>query len=197
MTANKSTLFRRLLLFVGMHLELGCSNPFNTRTMKKYFTVLLMMLLAFTVTACRDDNNEVTDYDTYPKMLDVTGTFNSGNSFSFTQSINIGSGDVVLVYRNINSNTSNSAVWQLLPKTFYLSSDRELDYNFLFDTGTIEVYTEANFDQTTMTTAEANMYLNNQRFRLVLVPASQGKNANVDYSDYYSVLRYYNIPDRN
>ncbi|HAI80078.1 MAG TPA: hypothetical protein DCL65_03485, partial [Chryseobacterium sp.] len=78
-----------------------------------------------------------------------------------------------------------------------LSNGRELDYNFLFDTANIEIYTEANFDQATFTAAEATQYLNNQRFRIVLVPASQGKNAGVNYSDYNSVIKFYNIPDRD
>ncbi|WP_027376034.1 hypothetical protein [Kaistella palustris] len=166
--------------------------------MKKYFTVMLLAIFGLIAFSCNDRNDDVVvnDQDTYPKMTDVTGTFNSGNGYSITQGITIGSGDVVLVYRNINSNTSASAVWQLLPKTEYLDGGRELDYNFLFDTSTIEVYTEANFDQATMTSAEANKYLNSQRFRLVLVPASQGKNANVNYSDYESVIKYYNLPDR-
>jgi hypothetical protein len=84
----------------------------------------------------------------------------------------------------------------MIPKTEYLSGGRELDYNFLFDQSNVEIYTEANFDQATFTTAEANSYINNQRFRIVLVPASKGKNANLDYSDYNSVIKFYNIPDR-
>ena len=59
----------------------------------------------------------------------------------------------------------------------------------------MEIFTEANFDQATMTAAEATTYLNNQQFRVVLVPASQGKNANVDYRDYNSVIRFYNLDD--
>ncbi len=163
--------------------------------MKKYLMLLLFGFLAITLSSCRDDDNNP-DNDTYPKMADVTGTFTAANSYSLTQGITIGSGDVVLVYRNINSNTSQSAVWQLIPKTEYLGSNRTIDYNFLFNTDTIEVYLDPDFDLATVTNTEANTYLINQRFRLVLVPASQGKNAQVDYSDYASVLKYYNITDK-
>ena len=86
-------------------------------------------------------------------MKDVTGTFTSSGNYTLTQSINIANSDVVLVYRNYNSNSSSSAVWQLIPKTYYLSNNGELDYNFMFDSGSVEIYTEANFDQSTMTTA--------------------------------------------
>lgn len=166
--------------------------------MKKYVMLFLFSIVAFSLSSCRDSNDPVyVDNDTYPKMLDVTGTLSAGNDYTLSKGITIGSGDVVLVYRNINSNTANSAVWQLIPKTEYLGGTRELDYNFVFNTSTIEVYTEATFPQNTMSTAEANMYLVNQTFRLVLVPASQGRNPDLNYNDYHSVLKYYNIPDRN
>ncbi len=166
--------------------------------MKKYFTVLLLAIFGLIAFSCNDRNDDVVinDQDTYPKMTDITGSFNSGNEYTISQGISIANTDVVLVYRNINSGNSNGTVWQLLPKTEFLDGGRELDYNFLFDTSRIEVFTEGNFDQATVSAAEATTYLNNQRFRLVLVPASQGKNANLDYSDYNSVIKFYNIPDR-
>ena len=167
--------------------------------MKNYFTILLLAIFGFLAVSCTDRNNDVLaeDNDTYPMMRDITGTLNSGNDYTINQGIDIKSTDVVLVYRNINSGSGGSAVWQLLPKTEFLTGGRELDYNFLFDTKNVEIYTEANFDQATFTAAEATTYLNNQRFRIVLVPASQGKNINVDYSDYNSVIKFYNIPDRD
>lgn len=164
--------------------------------MKKYYSILLLAIFSFLAFSCDDRNENVNDNDTYSKMADITGSLNAGNSYTINQGINIESTDVVLVYRNINSGNSGTPAWQLIPKTEFLSGGRELDYNFLFDSQNVEIYTEANFDQATLTSAEATTYLNNQRFRVVLVPASQGKNANVNYSDYNSVIRFYNIPDR-
>ncbi|WP_162989946.1 hypothetical protein [Chryseobacterium sp. 6424] len=165
--------------------------------MKKYLSIMLLALLAIFVASC-DDRDDSVDNDTYPLMRDITGSFNAGNSYTITQGIDISTNDVVLVYRNINSGNSNGAVWQLIPKTEYLGNNNELDYNYLFDSRNIEIYTEANFDQATLSATEANTYLNNQRFRIVLVPANQAKNANanIKYTDYQSVLQYYNIPDR-
>ena len=166
--------------------------------MKKYFSILLLAIFAFVAFSCddRDDSVIVDDNDTYPVMADITGNFNAGNSYTINQGIDIASSDVVLVYRNINSGNSGTPAWQQIPKTEFLSNGRELDYNFLFDSQNVEIYTEANFDQATFTSAEATSYLNNQRFRIVLIPASQSKNANVNYSDYESVIKFYNIPDR-
>jgi hypothetical protein len=169
--------------------------------MKKYFTLMILAVLGglFVMSCDRTDTVVTEDNDTYPVMKDVTGTFTNGNTYTLSQSLNIANSDVVLVYRNYNSNTSNSAVWQLIPKTYYLSGGNELDYNFLFDASKVEIYTEANFDQTTMTTAEKNTYLNNQTFRIVLVPASRASRtsaaAPVNYEDYNAVVKYYNLKE--
>lgn len=170
--------------------------------MKKYFTLMILAIFGglFMMSCERTDTVAVEDNDTYPVMKDVTGTFTSGNEFTLTQSINAASTDVVLVYRNFNSNTNKPVVWQLLPKTYFLSNGRELDYNFLFDANSVEVYTEASFDQTTMTSEERNAYLNNQSFRIVLVPASRASRTSstapkVNYEDYNAVVKYYNLKE--
>lgn len=165
--------------------------------MKKYFLLSALAVLSLaTVVSCERTTDYVQnqDNDTYSQMKDVIGTLNNANGYTISQSISILNSDVVLVYRNINSNTSGGKVWQLLPKTSYLSGGRELDYNFLFNTNLVEIFSEANFDQATMTSAEQNTYLNNQMFRIVLVPAS-GKNANVDFNDYNAVVKYFNLKE--
>ena len=161
--------------------------------MKKFLPILLLAFVGLFIFSCDDDNdNNFVDHDTYSQMKDVTGSFTNGNSYSFTVPISIESTDVVLVYRK---DVSANNAWQLIPKTYYLSGARELDYNTLFSTQTVEIYTEANFDQSTMTSGEAGTYLNNQTFRVVLVPASAGKNASLDYKDYNSVVKYYNLDE--
>jgi len=162
--------------------------------MKKFFSLLVLGFLVITLFSCKDDDN-FEDHDTYSVVADATGTFDSSNNFTLIKDIDIFDSDVVLVYRNTNSNTNSAPVWQFIPKTYYLSGGRELDYNFDFTTKDIQIYTQANFDQNTMSAEEKNQYLINQTFRMVLVPASYGKNANVDYNDYNSVIKYFNIDD--
>lgn len=164
--------------------------------MKNYLTIFLLSIFSFAAVSCSDRDDEVIVEATPVLMRDITGTLNSTNNYTLTQGIDIAQTDVVLVYRNINSNSTATAVWQLLPKTEFLDGGRELDYNFLFDATAIEIYTEANFAQNTLTAAEANRYHTNQRFRIVLLPASANKNANVNYNDYQSVIKFYNIKDR-
>ena len=169
--------------------------------MKKYFTLMVLTIFGgLLMMSCEMNevvDRDIQDNDTYPVMKDVTGTFSSTNNYALDQAIDIPSSDVVLVYRNINSNSSASAIWQLLPKTFYLSDNRELDYNFIFDTKRVQVRTEANFDQSTMTSTEKATYLNNQTFRIVLVPASRANRtaSQVNYEDYNAVVKYFNLKE--
>lgn len=162
--------------------------------MKKFLLVpaFAVAVLGAAVSCDNNDDDQVVTTDTYPQMRDIRANLASPN-FSTVQNLDIPTTDVVLVYRNVNSNISGGAVWQLLPKTFYLGNGRELDYNFLFNSQQVEIYSEANFDQTTMSAAESAKYLNNQQFRIVLVPASASKNASVNYEDYDSVVRYFNL----
>lgn len=155
--------------------------------MKKFYSLFLIALMGLFVVSCTtDDDRDYTDYDTYPVMKDISGTLSASNGYTINQSINIQASDVVLVYRN--TGTTAAPIWQLLPKTYFLDGGRELDYNFLFNRTAIEIYSEANFDQATMTTAERDEYLSNQQFRVVLVPASQAS-ADIDFSNYGAVER--------
>lgn len=166
--------------------------------MKRLVTLFAIAIFgSFILNSCTRTEyvDNTTDNDTYSQMRDVTGTFTSSGNYAIDQGISIPSTDVVLVYRNINSNTTSAAIWQLLPKTYYLTSNRELDYNFIFNTTNVEIYTEANFDQATMSTAEKAMYLTNQTFRIVLVPASKAKNASVNFEDYNAVVKFYNLKE--
>lgn len=167
--------------------------------MKKYFTLMMLAIFGFAVISCdRNDDPIVQDNDTYSTMRDVTGSFTNANSFAFTQGINIANTDVVLVYRKL------SDAWQLIPKSVYLPNltgyptGRTFDYNYVFDSQNVQIrIDDPTFNLTTeITPAEVGQYLSNQKFRIVLIPASEGKNAAVDYNDYQSVIKYYKIKDR-
>lgn len=173
--------------------------------MKKILPFILLAGIGFLSYSC-DDNDDVVvqgqDYDTFPIMNDATGTFNSGNSYALIADISIQNTDVVLVYRRAGN------AWQQIPKTVYLDpvtspSARKFEYNFVFDTQKVQVRIDnENFDLAGLSSAEANEYLVNQTFRIVLVPADQGKTtgksaakANIDYSDYNAVVKYYNLDE--
>lgn len=166
--------------------------------MKKYFTLLLMAIFSFAAVSCdtRNDDVIVQDNDTYSVVLDINNVNFSNdatNGYFISRSFTtpLVSTDVVLIYRRAGSASDGSAVWQSIPRTLYLADGNELDYDFDFSRNDIMIYANGNYNIST--TPE---YLNNQTFRVVLVPASAGsKNANVDYSNYESVIKYFNIDD--
>ena len=146
--------------------------------------------------SCDNNDDVVQDYDTYSQMRDVSGSLTSTNNFAVNVPITIQNTDVVLVYRNVSN------VWQPLPKNYYLDNvatlptGRELEYNFVFDKNQVQIRTESNFNQETqMTAGEVSQYLNNQTFRVVLVPASSAKTTAVDLKDYNAVVNYYQLDE--
>ena len=169
--------------------------------MKKYFSLMLLGLLAIVAVSC--NNDRTTDNDTYPVVLDIRENFVNSTAANtkdylygihkqFTQSLP--STDVVLVYKQDNS--SGTAVWKLLPKTYYLQQGN-LDYHFDFTSSDVQIYADADFNQTSQDANYKNQFLNNQVFRVVLIPASQGqgRKAAVDYQNYNEVIKVYNIDD--
>ena len=164
--------------------------------MKKLFPIFIFALMSFFVVSCENDDDVIVqEQDTVDaSMKDVTVNFTASNSYSYVEPINILSTDVVLVYRRDNS--GSQPAWQLIPKTYYLSGGRELDYNFLFDSKAIEVFAEWNFDPATMSSSEVAQFHTGQTFRLVIIPADPAKNANKpDYNDYNAVVKYYNLKE--
>ncbi|OCA71919.1 hypothetical protein BBH99_13270 [Chryseobacterium contaminans] len=175
--------------------------------MRKILPLILLAGLGFLTYSCDNSNDDPVvvnpgkDNDTFPIMMDATGAFTAANNYTLTADINIQATDVVLVYRKEGN------MWQQIPKTYYiddvtgLPTNRELDYNFKFNSSEVNVETKANFNQgTQMTSAETAKYLNNQTFRIVLVPADPAKKTakasnSVDFSDYNAVVKYYNIDE--
>lgn len=161
--------------------------------MKKILSLLLIAILGFTFISC-EDTNPVDDNDTYSYVFDVNASFTnstSGYVISRTWNNPLYDTDMILVYRKSGTTSNGAAIWQQIPRTLFLGNSRELDYDFDFSRYDVQIYAGGNYDVTT--TPE---YLNNQTFRVVVVPASKGgKNANVNYDDYDSVIKYFNIND--
>lgn len=159
---------------------------------------MLMAILSVAVVSCNDRNDDriVQDNDTYSVVLDINNvgfSYDAQNGYFISRSFTkpLFNTDVVLMYRKIGSTNDGSPVWQSIPRTLYLNNGNELDYDFDFSKNDIMIYAKGNYDIST--TPE---YLTNQTFRVVLVPASSGgKNAGVDYSDYESVIKFFNIDD--
>lgn len=92
--------------------------------------------------------------------------------------------DVILIYRLTGTTNTNSPVWRLIPRTIFLSAGRELDYDFDFSKEDFTIYAGGNYDLSTTPS-----YINNQTFRIVIVPGSFSTAINKNnYADVVAAL---------
>ena len=164
--------------------------------MKKFLPFMMIAFIGLFMLSCdtRDEIINNPDSDTFSVVIDIKNVNfqNTGSGYFISRTFQntLYDSDVVLIYRQDGTTSNGSPVWQLIPRTLYLTQG-ELDYDFDFSRNDIMIYADGNYALST--TPE---YVMSQTFRVVLVPASQGgKNANVDYSDYNSVIRYFKIDD--
>lgn len=164
--------------------------------MKKYLLLLIAGVFSLLMFSCSDDRDGyVENTDTYPVVLDINNanfSYNETMGYNITREFNspLVQTDVVLIYRKAGTTNDGSTVWQQIPRTLYLDNGRELDYDFDFSRHDVAIYASGNYN-----VEETPAFLQNQTFRVVLVPASQGGKSNVDTSSYESVIKHYNIDD--
>ncbi|MBD3903647.1 hypothetical protein NAL32_01105 [Chryseobacterium sp. Ch-15] len=168
--------------------------------MKKIIPFLMLAFVSIFTVSCDNDDDivqvPVVDYDTYSTAYDIAPNFARVNSSlyeyvdEFTKPLV--ESDVVLVYMQTGSTNNGSPVWKLLPYTFFTNNinNDEVDYGFDFSKFdfSITVNSTLNLDSN-------STYYTNKRFRVVIVPAKTGKNGAVDYNDYSSVIKFYNIDE--
>ncbi|MBK1894218.1 hypothetical protein [Chryseobacterium paridis] len=176
--------------------------------MKKFLPILLLAFVSLFIFSCdnSDDNNNnnPVDNDTVGTAFDITPTFtrSSDNLYQYSDAFNspLVQSDVVLIYLQTGLTNNNSPIWRLLPYTFFTTNNVAVDYSFDFSKFDIGINVNSTLNLSTNPT-----YYTNKRFRVVILPANTGKNAKnanaknvaapVDYNDYYSVIKYYNIDE--
>lgn len=183
---------------IGIYFE--STKPINNNKMKKIFSLAIIGILTFTVVSCTRTTDSVTqpvqNTDTYSTAYDlnnVSFTKDAKGDYTIARNFNnpLVESDVVLVYRKSGTTNDGSAVWQSIPRTLYLTQG-ELDYDYDFSKVDVLLRAGGTFDP-----GLAPTYINNQTFRVVVVPAKTGKNASVDLTDYESVAKFYNIKESN
>ncbi|RXM37767.1 hypothetical protein BOQ62_20975 [Chryseobacterium sp. CH21] len=172
--------------------------------MKKILLFLFLGAVGFTAYSCDNSDDTVVEQgkDTYSTAYDIIPKFNKEDSFTyhFDDAFNSAllESDVVLIYLQTGLTTNGAPIWKLLPYTEYPNNGAdkvEYSYDFSkFDIG-IDVRSTngVNLDNNPG-------YYTNKKFRVVIVPAKTGTSKNaaaatVDYSDYNSVIKYYNIDE--
>lgn len=157
--------------------------------MKKYFNLLFIGVLASLILwSCNRDNDDAnyTDNDTYSVAYDVSGNFqydNSDNLWKLGGNFNrpIPTSDVVMVYKRVEVR-NGADIWEPLPVVYHaneykeIPAGKQLKYTFDFSNSDFRIIAGGDFDLSSQSVAFHNGYLNNQTFRIVVVPASFGNN---------------------
>lgn len=123
------------------------------------------------------------------ELKNVSFTYNANDGYTIYQKLtpNIYASDVILIYRLSGSINSNTPIWQLIPRTLFLPQG-ELDYDFDFSKEDFTIYAGGNYNL-----ALTPQYLNNQTFRIVIVPGSFSVSLNK--YNYLEVMSALNIKE--
>ena len=163
--------------------------------MKKFIPFFLIAFFSLFIISCNNDDNNYIDNDTIAEVYEFRNenfTLKDG-FYTITKTFNnpLFNGDMVLIFKQDGIINGNQ-IWVPLPKSYY-TSDGYLEYTFDFTNNDIQIYADADFSLTN------TPYIKGQTFRILIVPAILGRSANstVDLTDYNSVIKYYNINDKN
>ena len=117
------------------------------------------------------------------ELKNINFAYNIDDGFTIYKKLTpvIYDSDVILIYRLSGTINSTTPIWQLIPRTLFLSQGKELDYDFDFSKEDFTIYAKGNYDLAT-----TPQYLNNQTFRIVIVPGSFSTTLNT--SDYAAVM---------
>ena len=155
--------------------------------MKKIIAVLVVMI---SLQGCTTDNGLVVNNNTISEVFEIKNVnfgYDPIDGYAIYQKFTpaIYPSDVVLIYRLSGTIDSSTPIWQLIPRTLFVVQG-ELDYDYDFSKEDFTIYAGGNYDL-----ALTPSYLNNQTFRIVIVPGSFS--ANLKTSNYEDVMARLNI----
>lgn len=165
--------------------------------MKKIF-LLLSVIGAFSLSSCTDDD-QVVHQDNYfeAEVFEINqATFGfDANTGYYTSEYILNPpllpADMILVYR-LKDVVGGSDVWEMIPKTIYYDNGDYVEFDFDFTRNDIFLYMGANYDLGT----DPN-FLQGQIFRVVIIPGYDNSAGRMDFSDYNTVVKQFNIDESN
>lgn len=127
------------------------------------------------------------------ELQNVDFQLNQNNEYTIFQNLTpfINDADNILIYRLSGTIDAQTPIWQLIPRTLFLN-EGELDYDFDFSAIDFTIYAGGTYD-----IATTPQFIQNQTFRIVIVPGYFSKGTNLDYNDYDAVIKAFNINDSN
>ena len=167
----------------------------------KKITLLLVFIGMITLQSCTvNEEQDNVDNDTISEVFElrnVNFSYNSSTGGYFIyRNLNpqIYASDNILIYRMSDVIDSNTPVWQLIPRTLYLSGGDELDYDYDFSREDFTIYANGTYNL-----SETPEYIFNQTFRIVIIPGyfSNRSDVQVDFNDYNAVIETFGINPNN
>ena len=130
------------------------------------------------------------------ELRNVNFDLDANNKYSIYRTLNpeIQLSDNILIYRMSGTINFQTPIWQLIPRTLYLPQG-ELDYDYDFSKVDFTIYAGGTYNIGTTPS-----YIFNQTFRIVIIPgylSNKGSQSSVDITNYESVIKAYNIDERN
>jgi len=124
------------------------------------------------------------------ELNNVDFDYNAIDGYNIYQTLNpqIFDSDVILIYRLDDIIDANTPIWRLVPQTIRFTNDDEVYYDFDFSREDFKIYAGGNYDLST--TPE---YIDNQTFRIVIVPGSFSKT--LKSTEYDAVMKTLNIDE--
>ena len=125
------------------------------------------------------------------ELQNVNFQLNQNNEYTIFQQLTpvILDSDNILIYRMAGTINAQTPIWQLIPRTLFLD-EGELDYDFDFSRVDFTIYAGGTYN-----IATTPQFIQNQTFRIVIVPGFFSKNSELDFNDYNSVIKAFNIDD--
>jgi hypothetical protein len=157
--------------------------------MKKIITLIAIAGL-FMLQSCTTSGSFEIAPIARTEVFEVTTSFTGSNNYSRLVTFDppIYSSDVVLTYR-LSGYSSQGAIWELLPETYYYSNGA-LDFGYKFDytNRDVAIFMIGNDLQSVSTDFRIN-----QVIRIVIVPSSFA--ASINKNNYFDVINALNLKD--
>ncbi len=157
--------------------------------MKRIITLFAIVgMIAFSGCTTTDDLDSDTIAEVF-ELKNINFDYNGIDGYTIYRTLNpqIFPSDVILIYRLTGTIDASTPIWQQIPRTLY-TSQGELDYDFDFSKEDFTIYAGGNYNL-----ALTPQFLNNQTFRIVIVPASFSKT--LDTNNYISVMKALNLKE--
>ncbi|WP_396179102.1 hypothetical protein [Flavobacterium sp.] len=125
------------------------------------------------------------------ELQNVNFQLNQNNEYTIFQNLNpvLFDSDNILIYRMSGTINPQTPIWQLIPRTLFLN-EGELDYDYDFSAVDFTIYAGGTYNLAT-----TPQFIQNQTFRIVIIPGYFSKMPNLDFNDYDSVIKTFGIDD--